>query len=195
MRLNKQKIDPEIFLRWLKRVSSLIILVIFLLATAVPAIIDLKTGQVSANFSQKSAKDDKLELVEVVWQESRGIGPKLANLSQKQIPNTVVRAVITAYTSTPDQTDDSPFIAASGKHVYDGMVAANWLPFGTKIKIPSIYGDKIFTVDDRMNPRYGHGRLDVWLNAPRSEAMRFGVKIVDVEVYYQTVRLTFNKIK
>lgn len=103
-----------------------------------------------------------------------------------QLPNKKVQAVITAYTSTPDQTDDSPFIGASGKHVYDGMIAANWLPFGTKIKIPSVYGDKIFTVDDRMNSRYGYGRLDVWLDVSKTEARKFGVKRVEVEVYYVT---------
>ena len=99
-------------------------------------------------------------------------------------PDQIVHAVITAYTSTPDQTDDSPFIAATGKRVYDGMIAANWLPFGTQIKIPSVYGDKIFTVDDRMNRRYGYGRLDVWLDATKTDARKFGVKRVDVEIFY-----------
>ena len=100
------------------------------------------------------------------------------------VPDKRVLAVITAYTSTVDQCDDDPFIAASGKHVYDGMIAANWLPFGTKIKIPSLYGDKIFTVDDRMNARYGYGRMDVWLDTSRTEARKFGVKRVEIEVYY-----------
>jgi len=104
---------------------------------------------------------------------------------QKKQPNMVVNAVITAYTSTVDQTDDDPFVAASGKMVYDGMIAANWLPFGTKIKIPSLFGDKIFTVDDRMNERYGFGRMDIWLDADRQVAVNFGVKRVNVEVYYQ----------
>lgn len=99
-------------------------------------------------------------------------------------PDKVVRAVITAYSSTPDQTDDSPFIAASGKRVYDGMIAANWLPFGATIKIPALFGDKIFTVDDRMNARYGYGRLDIWMDAPKPEVKKFGVKRVEVEVYY-----------
>lgn len=100
-------------------------------------------------------------------------------------PDAVVFTVITAYTSTPGQTDDSPFIAASGKHVYDGMIAANWLPFGTKIKIPELYGDKIFTVDDRMNRRYGYGRMDIWLDTTVAEARKFGVKRVDIEIYYE----------
>ncbi len=98
-------------------------------------------------------------------------------------PDRVVNVVITAYTSTPDQTDDTPDIAASGKHVYDGMIAANWLPFGTRVKIPALYGDKIFTVDDRMNKRYGYGRMDVWLDTSKSEALKFGVKRVAIEIY------------
>lgn len=96
----------------------------------------------------------------------------------------VINAVITAYTSTVDQCDDDPFIAATGKRVYDGMIAANGLPFGTKIKIPSLYGDKIFTVDDRMNARYGFGRMDIWLDSTKTDARKFGVKRVEVEIYY-----------
>lgn len=194
MCLNKEKIESEMVLKWVEKVLSSIILAVFLITVAIPVVIDAKTGQTNLNFSQELAKKDQpRRLTELVWRESRGVGPKLAKSNQKQVPNMVVRAVITAYTSTPDQTDDSPFIAASGKRVYDGMIAANWLPFGTKIKIPSVYGDKTFTVDDRMNPRYGHGHMDVWLDAPRAEAIKFGVKVVDVEVYYQAVRLTYNK--
>lgn len=99
-------------------------------------------------------------------------------------PDRVINAIITAYSSTPDQTDDEPFIAASGKHVYDGMIANNGLPFGTKIKIPSLYGNKIFTVEDRMNARYGPAHFDIWMNAPRAKVMDFGVERVAVEIYY-----------
>jgi 3D (Asp-Asp-Asp) domain-containing protein len=117
-------------------------------------------------------------------------------IPESEKPDKKVNAVITAYTSTPDQTDDSPFIAATGKRVYDGMIAANWLPFGTKVKIPALYGDKIFTVDDRMNKRYGYGRMDIWLDATRTEALQFGVKRVVVEVFYkkkQPVELSLAK--
>ena len=117
-------------------------------------------------------------------------------IPESEKPDKKVNAVITAYTSTPGQTDDSPFIAATGKRVYDGMIAANWLPFGTKVKIPALYGDKIFTVDDRMNKRYGYGRMDIWLDTTRAEAMKFGVKRVVVEVFYtkkQSVELSLAK--
>lgn len=87
---------------------------------------------------------------------------------------------VSAYSSTPDQTDDSPFIMASGKHVYDGAVAANFLPLGTKVRFPDLYGDKIFTVEDRMNKRY-HYKMDIWMET-RSEALRFGVKNLRYEV-------------
>ncbi len=79
---------------------------------------------------------------------------------------------LTAYSSSVDETDDTPFITASGKHVRDGIVATNFLPFGTKIKIPAIFGDKIFIVEDRMNKRK-HGIVDIWMPS-KQEALRFG---------------------
>ena len=105
--------------------------------------------------------------------------------ADREVPDRVIaKAVITAYTSTPGQTDDTPFIAASGKRVHDGMIAANGLPFGTRVKIPAVYGEKIFVVEDRMNSRYGYGRFDVWLDMSRAEARKFGVKRVMVEIFY-----------
>ncbi len=91
-----------------------------------------------------------------------------------------IEVEITAYSSTEDQTDDTPFIAASGKHVYDGMVAANFLPFGTKIKIPELFGDKIFTVDDRMNKRY-QNRVDIWYSET-VDAIKFGFQKAKIEI-------------
>jgi len=95
-------------------------------------------------------------------------------------------AEVSAYTSTPGQTDDDPFTAANGKRVHDGMIAANGLPFGTKIRIPDVYGDKVFVVEDRMNKRYTFGHFDVWLDTSRKEALKFGRKHVSVEIFYQT---------
>ncbi|HOB89896.1 MAG TPA: hypothetical protein PKG74_01010 [Candidatus Colwellbacteria bacterium] len=87
---------------------------------------------------------------------------------------------ITAYSSTPDQTDDTPFITASGKFVGDGIVAANWLPFGTKIRIPEIFGDKVFEVQDRMAPKHDE-KLDIWFKT-REEALKFGVRKSRIEI-------------
>jgi 3D (Asp-Asp-Asp) domain-containing protein len=91
--------------------------------------------------------------------------------------------VATAYSSTSDQTDSSPFITANGSHVYDGLVAANFLPFHTKIKIPQVFGDKVFTVEDRMNSRYSN-RIDVWF-PNRELAYNFGIQKVKIEIVSQ----------
>lgn len=82
--------------------------------------------------------------------------------------------VITAYSSTIWETDDSPFITASGKYVRDGIIAANTLPFGAKVMIPDIFGDKVFTVEDRMATKNYH-KIDIWFPSTR-EARHFGVK-------------------
>ena len=87
---------------------------------------------------------------------------------------------ITAYSSTVGQTDDTPFIMASGKHVYDGAVAVNFLPIGTKVKFPELFGDKIFTVEDRMNARF-QDRIDIWFET-KTEAKSFGMKHTRVEI-------------
>ena len=89
--------------------------------------------------------------------------------------------IITAYSSTVSQTDDTPFITASGSHVRDGIVANNLLPFGTKIRIPEVYGDKIFVVEDRMNRRKGYYHFDVWFS-DYWQAKNFGAKRTTIEV-------------
>lgn len=96
------------------------------------------------------------------------------------IKKTLVVAA-TAYSSTPDQTDATPFITSNGMRVYDGLIAANWLPYNTKIRIPDMFGDKIFTVNDRMNVRYNTGRFDVWMKS-REQAKQFGLRRVRIQV-------------
>ena len=87
---------------------------------------------------------------------------------------------ITGYSSTPDQTDHTPFITASGVHVRDGVAAANFLPFGTVFRIPELFGDKTFVVEDRMHRRYWLN-VDIWF-PERDLAKEFGRKIVKVEI-------------
>ncbi|MDD3190563.1 MAG: hypothetical protein PHI66_02645 [Candidatus Pacebacteria bacterium] len=87
---------------------------------------------------------------------------------------------VTAYSSTVDQCDSSPFITASGTYVRDGIIATNLLAFGTKVKFPSVYGDKVFVVEDRMNARYSD-RADIWFET-REEAKQFGIKKLEMVV-------------
>lgn len=89
---------------------------------------------------------------------------------------------VSAYNSEVAQTDDSPFITAANTHVRDGIVATNILPFGTRIKIPAYYGDKIFVVEDRMNRRY-QNHMDIWMEH-KSDALSFGRRSTIVEVIW-----------
>ncbi len=92
--------------------------------------------------------------------------------------------VITAYNSEAGQTDNSPCITANGFNVCDygveDTIAANFLTFGTKVKIPELFGDRVFVVRDRMNKRFSN-RVDVWM-IERPDAVNFGVKVAKIEV-------------
>jgi 3D (Asp-Asp-Asp) domain-containing protein len=97
------------------------------------------------------------------------------------LPIKKINMIITAYSSDPEETDDTPFTTASGKFVRDGIVANNYLPFGTKIRLPELYGDKIFEVEDRMNCRKSKYHIDIWFPS-HSDAESFGVTRTDVEI-------------
>ena len=94
---------------------------------------------------------------------------------------------ITAYSSTEDQTDDTPFITASGKLVRDGIVATNLFPFGTRIKIPSLFGEKVFIVEDRMHRRKTNN-VDIWMPSTR-KALIFGIIATDIIILGQEPEL------
>ena len=101
--------------------------------------------------------------------------------SQPLKPAQKVKMVITAYSSTPGETDNDPFITASGSKVKDGVVANNLLPFGTKIRIPELYGDRVFTVQDRMNWRKSYYHIDIWFSS-YNQAKKFGAKSAYIEI-------------
>lgn len=107
---------------------------------------------------------------------------KLASSSEKLLRTST--HVITAYNSEAAQTDDSPCITANGfnvcKHGKEDTIAANFLKFGTKVKIPELFGDRVFIVRDRMNKRHAE-RVDVWM-VDRSDALHFGVKVAKIQV-------------
>jgi 3D (Asp-Asp-Asp) domain-containing protein len=95
-----------------------------------------------------------------------------------------IRVAITAYSSCPLETDSDPFITASGEWVQDGVVAANFLAFGTKIKIPELYGNKVFIVQDRMHPRKKY-QVDIWFPS-KTEAIDFGAHYSYIELVEET---------
>ena len=101
--------------------------------------------------------------------------------SETDKPKEIIETLITAYTSSLEETDDTPFITASGSYVRFGVVAANFLPIGTKIRLPELFEDQIFIVEDRLHEKYGD-RIDVWLPT-KEKAVKFGNKIAKVEIF------------
>lgn len=87
---------------------------------------------------------------------------------------------VTAYSSSVDETDSTPHVTASGTRTRDGVIASNLFPFGTKVKIPDLFGDKVLVVEDRMHERFTD-RIDVWMPSKWS-ALRFGKQRAAVEI-------------
>ena len=88
-----------------------------------------------------------------------------------------VRAIVTAYTSSEDETDDTPHITASGERTRDGIVANNCLKFGTVVEIDSRH----YEVQDRLNKRYGCERFDIWMGT-KGEAFEWGRRELSVAI-------------
>lgn len=85
----------------------------------------------------------------------------------------------TAYTSSREECDDTPFITASGKRVFWGVIAADpKFPFGTKIYIP--YFQKTFIVLDRGGAIKGN-RIDIWMSDKKS-AIEFGKRKLEIYI-------------
>lgn len=166
-------------------------------------------GNIAFNDTLTQGNGDKNEIVRSAdfWKEN-SISGDLAVQSDSSIKTKKIAKIeknnkyeiaeegvvpVTAYSSTPDQTDDSPFIMASGKHVYDGAIAANFLPLGTKVRFPEMYGDKIFTVEDRMNKRYSY-KMDIWMTT-RQEAQKFGLRKLKYEIVKESKEQTLAMAK
>jgi len=108
----------------------------------------------------------------------------------KRTPVRTITVVATAYNSLAAQTDSTPCITANGHDLckqYEetgvgNTIASNFLPFGTRVRFPDMFGDKVFVVRDRMNARYGAGRVDIWM-AEYGEARQFGGRRIIMEIY------------
>lgn len=110
--------------------------------------------------------------------------------------------VATSYSSDPYQTDSTPCIPADGFDLCgyyeetgdENVIAANFLPLGTHVRFPDLYGDKVFIVRDRMNKRYnGTNRIDFWIGSgypetqeiiqeAKTKARKFGVQSLRMEI-------------
>lgn len=92
---------------------------------------------------------------------------------------------VSAYSSTPEETDDTPCITANGynlcEHNLENVIACNFLPFGTKVVFHDLDPEKVYTVVDRMHERF-NSRMDIWKKS-KTEARKFGLKKLQVEIY------------
>ena len=135
------------------------------------------------SFQKENLSNEILDSEEKIEEKVLAVmaGTEEASVKKESTENSTKQrklVLVTAYSSTVDQCDSTPFITANGTHVYDGTIAANFLKFGTKVKFPSLYGDKIFTVEDRMKSDY---KVDIWFPT-RQEALNFGAKRVEIEI-------------
>ncbi|HZZ99784.1 MAG TPA: hypothetical protein VFK07_03735 [Candidatus Paceibacterota bacterium] len=181
-----------------KYVGIALLLVLFSVSTTAPAhasVLDWSNGADEAVSSQNWSFDSIYQSLQNLLSNNNDdqiVQSNISNVAVAPVNSPALKArpvkakaktmtvLVTAYSSTPDQTDSSPFITADGSYVHDGIVAANFLPFGTVIKIPEIFGDKIFVVEDRMNKRFSD-RVDVWF-PNRNLAKQFGAQKLTIEI-------------
>jgi len=144
------------------------------IAFSIMAIIPAAGGPLESPLDEPPNPGERLVIA-----QANTLLPIIQPNSPEKVINTIP-VIVTAYSSTESQTDDTPFITASGTLVRDGIVAANFLPIGTRIKMPELYGEKIFIVEDRMHHRKTY-QVDIWF-ATYWEAINFGAKTAVVEV-------------
>lgn len=137
---------------------------------------NLETNQINQTLLEKNQAFLGLSLI----QNDSVLAVNPPSTPKTYKPKRVYAVAATGYSSTPEETDHTPFITASGTHVREGVVAANFLPLGTIIKIPELFGNKTFVVEDRMHSRYWFN-IDIWF--PEKElAKEFGIKVIKIEI-------------
>ncbi len=111
---------------------------------------------------------------------SSPFGSTAATAPLKATEPVKMTVIATAYTPRPEETDSTPWLTAAGTKTREGVIAANWLPFGTKVKID----DKFYTVEDRMNSRYTAAfpaRIDI-VFLSLDKARKFGKQKIEIEI-------------
>jgi len=158
----------------------------------------LKVFKISQKFAEKSVIF--LLILALTWQFAF---PRVTSLAQTLDPvalremkqalmfeelgqlSRVITVPVTAYNSLPAQTDSTPCLTANGfdlcQNNQQNVIAANFLPFGAKVRFPDYDPDTIYTVQDRMNARYAY-RADIWMKTI-ADARQFGVKNLKMEIY------------
>lgn len=89
-------------------------------------------------------------------------------------------AVVTAYSSEVNQTDDTPNLTAAQTETRQGVIACpRELPFGTIVEVEG----KRYVCEDRMHPRF-NDRFDIWVESTE-KAFEWGKQVKEVKIYEQ----------
>ncbi len=173
----------ETLLAPLRRQASSLSLIVFVAVVATYVLFP-KLANADMEFEAMTLTDETVSMiVDSMQNETENYGR--LPISQDAPARRHYTIPVTAYTSEVGQTDDSPCITASGLDVcerdMENVVAANFLPLGTRVKIPELYGDQIFYVEDRMNRRYNY-KMDIWMKE-LADAKSFGLQHVTIEVF------------
>ncbi|MBZ9572061.1 3D domain-containing protein [Patescibacteria group bacterium] len=143
------------------------------------SIFEARTQKIDANLSDsfiEEVLEDELAIIQenslLPISDHLGPEPKVARK---------IKVIVTAYSSSARETDNNPYLTAAGTWVKEGIVANNLLSFGTKVRIPEIYGEKIFVVEDRMHWKKGNFHIDIWFPS-YWEALNFGAKRTYIEI-------------
>lgn len=151
---------------------------IYVLASLISLVNFVFPQQVSAHASKAATAPVQRQLTVIAAAHASWPAPKLPTVPDVPVKRTVT-VIATAYTSSVSECDSDPFTTASGAKTADGVIAANGFAFGTKVRIPDYFGDRVFTVLDRMGR--GGNRIDIWMHT-KHEAFSWGVRKVRMEI-------------
>jgi len=160
-------------------VSVLMFVLVIALYIFYPSIANADKDYLQSHLDEKSTA----LVIESMQEKTKRFGslPQAKN----SVPKNTIKIPISAYTSNVLQTDDTPCITASGfdvcEHGIENIVAANFVPLGSRVRIPELFGNRVFLVEDRMNKRYHH-KIDIWMQNIE-DARNFGLQYATVEVF------------
>src|SRR3989338_2013160 len=154
--------------------------------------VDASTKEVVVNVLSSFEEYPLTQGVSFLLQNETEQAPKETfPVAEERKPRRTMWVLATFYSLDPAQTDATPCIPANGEDLcalrektgFHNTIAANFLRFGTAVRLPELTGDKMLVVRDRMNARYnGQARIDVLVDT-KEEAKKLGVKWGGMEIF------------
>lgn len=161
--------------------DPLVVVLLVFITIFLTLLLTVELAQIALQYNMAKKAGTYLRPVYVVDSQPVDIDAYLREYFTNKKPQKTMPVNVSAYSSTKDQTDGTPYHTAVGTPVRDGIVAANFLPIGTVVRFPDKFGDKLFVVEDRMDERFSL-QVDIWMS-DRQEAKKFGIQYLTMEVY------------